>query len=120
MPKVNLSTGRGVAFIVAYTLTCDVVAKACSSPQTAELNASKRAETLMKWVHVGMVESAMVIAAAALSDRKYLKPIIAGGVLGMVVTEGEYLYARQSGLKNPGPPTEDWDNRKQEGGFVYG
>ena len=46
--------GDGVAFLVSYEVVCAIIAKACSSPQTAELNASKRAGTLMKWVWVGV------------------------------------------------------------------
>jgi hypothetical protein len=117
--KLHLSASSGVAFVVSYTLTCDIIAKVCSSPQTAELNAHKRADTLMKYVHMGMVESAAVVAIAVLIDKQYRKPIFAGGVLGMIVTEAEYLYAKQTGLTNPGPPTEEWSNRN-EGGIVYG
>jgi len=47
--------GDGVAFLVSAGLVYECIAKACSSPQTAELNAEKRAETLMKWVNIGCV-----------------------------------------------------------------
>ena len=117
----QFAASNGVAFVVSYTLTCDIIAKACSSPQTAELNAGKRAPTLMKWVHVGMAESLAVVIVAVAIDKKYRKPLLVGGLLGMLVTEGEYLYAKRSGLQNPGAPTEDWDSPdKEEGGFVYG
>lgn len=102
------SGAKGIAFLVSAGIVYEIIAKDVSSPQTAELNAAKRAPTLMKWVHVGQVESVLFIAIAATFDKKYAVPIIAGGVLAMVITEGEYLYAKQSGLASTEEPTEDW------------
>jgi hypothetical protein len=116
---LQLSASSGVAFLVSYGIVCEIIAKVNSSPQTTELNAAKRAPTLMKWVHLGMAESALVVGVAVLIDKKYRAPILAGGLLGMIVTEAEYVHAKESGIRNMGSPTEDWD-KKQEGGFVYG
>ena len=102
------SAGIGVAFMVGAGLVAELVAKACSSPQTAELNAEKRAATLMKWVDIGLVEAVLFIGIAAACDKKYRSAIIAGGALEAVITYGQYVYAKQCGLANGGPTTEDW------------
>jgi hypothetical protein len=98
----------GIAFLVSGGIVAEFIAKDVSSPQTTELNADKRAPTLMKWVHVGQVEAAVFIAIAIMFDRKNTFPILAGAALAMVVTEVEYLYAKQCGLNSTQPPTEDW------------
>lgn len=107
------SAGGGVAFLVSYGIVAEIIAKACSSPQTAELNAGARAATLMKWVWVGVAESAAVVAIAMWIDNKlpgrsHAAEIFAGGFLAIVVTLGEYMYAKNAGLKNGGPATESY------------
>jgi hypothetical protein len=114
-----LGQSNGIAFLVAYGITCEAIAKDVSSPQTAEMNIRKRARTLMKWVHIGQTESLFVVVIAAAIDKKHRNAIIAGGVLGMAITEIEYVYAKQSGLTNPGPPTEEYPPASG-GGFSYG
>ncbi len=101
-----LSAGNGIAFLVSAGIVAEIIAKAVSSPQTAELNAAARAATLMKWVYVGMAEAAVFVAIAAYIDRKHRAAIIAGGLLEMGITYGEYAHAKQSGLANGGPGTE--------------
>jgi len=118
MLGVGKGTSFGVAFLVSYGISAEVLAKDVSSPQTAELNIRKRAATLMKWVHLGQVESAAVIIIAAAIDKPHRIPILAGGFLGMAVSECEYLYAKKSGLENPGPPTEEYPH-EAVGGFAY-
>jgi len=100
--------GDGVAFLVSCGLVYECVAKACSSPQTCELNAEKRAETLMKWVNIGSVEALGIVALAAYIEPKHRNAIIAGGVAGLTITYLEYIYAKQCGLANKGATTEDW------------
>ena len=102
------SGGDGIALLVAYGLIAEVIAKACSSPQTAELNAEKRAPTLMKWVNIGTTEGVAVVILAAYVNRKHRNAILLGGALGASVTYGQYVYAKWCGLNNPGEPTEDW------------
>jgi hypothetical protein len=109
MPVVSVSAGRGVAFLIGVTAMSDIIAKACSSPQTAELNADKRAETLMKWVNVGLIEGAVVVGIAAAIDRQYALAIIAGGAVEAAITYGEYQYAKKSGLESNEPGTEDYE-----------
>jgi hypothetical protein len=98
--------GNGVAFLVSAGIVYEIIAKACSSPQTTELNAATRAPTLMKWVHIGQAEAACLLLIAAYIDKKHRPAILGGGILAMVVTEAEYLHAKQAGLSKPGVATE--------------
>lgn len=98
----------GVAFLISAEIVFAVVAACCSSPQTAELNASKRAETLMKWVHLGLGLSAVFVVAAAAYDRKHAFPIVAGGTLAGGSMYLFYRHAKMAGLANGGEPTEQY------------
>lgn len=102
------TAGRGIAFLIGAATVAEFIAKDVSSPQTTELNADKRAPTLMKWVHVGQVEAAIFLAIASAIDPSYGVAFIAGGVLEMAITEMQYLHAKQFGLVNGGTPTEEW------------
>lgn len=111
------SAGKGIAFLLGAATVAEFIAKDVSSPQTVHINAAKRAGTLMQWVHVGQVEAAAFLVIAAIIDPAYAGAFIAGGLLEMVITEAEYLYAKQSGLKNPGPTTEEYP---PTGNYGYG
>lgn len=109
----GVSAGDGVAFLVSYGIVAEIIAKACSSPQTLEINARARAGTLMKWVNIGVIESVAVIVIAAWIDTKvpgqnHTAAILWGGFLAIGVTYGEYLYGKKSGLANAGPSTESY------------
>jgi hypothetical protein len=108
MPVAPLRGQDGVAFLVASGLVFEIIAAACSSPQTAELNAEKRAPTLMKWVFVGLGESAVFLAIAATIDRPHAVPIIAGGSLAAAIMYGSYWHAKKAGLASCQPGTEQW------------
>lgn len=98
----------GIAFLVSAGIVAEIVAKACSSPQTVEINAAKRAPTLMKWVNVGMAEAAALVLVAAFFDRRYRTPIILGALAEGAITYAEYLHGKKSGLANGGPGTESY------------
>lgn len=102
------SKGWGVAFLVSAGIVYEIVAACCSSPQTTEINASARSETLMKWVYLGEGQAALFVGIAALLDRPRAVPIIAGGVLGGALLHVQYVHAKSSGLSNPGPATESY------------
>lgn len=97
---------QGIAFLVASGTVVGIVAAACSSPQTAEINADKRAGTLMKWVHIGMINTILMIGLASIIDPKHRPGILAGGGLQMIIMYGSYVHAKQNGIKNKGPGTE--------------
>lgn len=98
----------GIAFLVSAGIVAEIVAKACSSPQTTELNADKRAPTLMKWVNIGMAEAALFVAAAAWLDKAHRTPIILGGLAEGVITYAEYLHGKAAGLADGKPGTENY------------
>lgn len=108
LEKLASSGSWGIAFLVSAGIVDEIVAKACSSPQTAHLNAHKRAPTLMLWVNIGMVEAAAFVAAAALFDPKHRTPILLGGIAAGAITYAEYYFAKQWGLASDGEPTEDY------------
>lgn len=106
--KLSAGASNGIAFLVSAGIVFEIIACMCSSPQTAELNAEKRAPTLMKWVHVGQVTSGGFVVIAAAMDKKHSAAIITGGVAAMGLMEFMYLHAKAAGLANGGPATEDW------------
>jgi hypothetical protein len=101
------SEGDGVAFLVSAGIVYEIIAAACSSPQTTEINAGTRAPTLMKWVHIGLVQSALFVAAASYFDRKRAHAYLGGGISAGVIMYASYLHARDAGMKSGEPPTED-------------
>lgn len=104
--KLSASASWGIAFLVAAGIVAEIVAKACSSPQTTELNADTRAPTLMKWVHIGMIEAAAFVAVAAYLDRAHRVPILLGGIAEGAITYAEYVHGKSAGLKSSAPGTE--------------
>jgi hypothetical protein len=98
----------GIAFLVSAGVMYEIIAAACSSPQTTELNAPKRAGTLMKWVNIGVAQGVLFVALAAYFDRGNAKPIVLGGGLAAVLLYAQYAHAKQAGLAKGGPPTESY------------
>jgi hypothetical protein len=101
------NAGGGIAFLVSAGIVYEIIAAACSSPQTTEINAGTRAPTLMKWVHIGMIQAALFVGVAAYFDRAHRKEIIAGGASAGILMYGQYLHARSAGTASREPPTED-------------
>lgn len=109
MAVEGLSTGSGgVAFLVSAGVMYEIIAAACSSPQTTELNAAARAGTLMKWVHLGVAQGVLFVALAAAYDRRQALPILAGGTLAAILLYWQYVHARNAGLNTAAPPTETY------------
>jgi hypothetical protein len=101
------SSNGAVEFMVAAGLVFEVIAAACSSPQTTEINASARADTLMKWVIVGMLMSAVFVLIAAFMSKDKWPPLLGGGLAGTMMWTA-YAHAKAAGLKNGGPSTETY------------
>jgi hypothetical protein len=108
LAEVGNTRGNGVAFLVAAGIVYEIIAANCSSPQTTELNADTRAPTLMKWVHLGLGQSALFIGAAILFDRSHAVQILAGGLLAGSLMYGLYGHAKTAGLASGEPGTENW------------
>jgi hypothetical protein len=96
----------GIAFIVSAGVVYEVVAAACSSPQTTEINADTRADTLMKWVYLGLGQSALLIGIAAWLDPALQWAILAGGAVAGVLMWLSYQHAKTAGLASTAPGTE--------------
>jgi hypothetical protein len=109
MPIAPSSSGAlGIAFLIGAGFVAESIAKACSSPQTVELNVKKRAPTMMKWVNIGLIEGIALVLIAAYIDRKHAAALIGGGLTEAAITYLEYLHGKSSGLKKPGPTTEEY------------
>lgn len=106
MPVAPISGGNGVPFLVSAGIVYEIVAANCSSPQTTEINAATRADTLMKWVRLGNWQAVGFIAVAAFIDRSHALPIITGGILAMAIMYWAYSNAKAKGLASCEPGTE--------------
>lgn len=95
----------GIYAAVVY----DVISATNSSPQTTEINAKARADTLMKWVHLGIAQAALFVAIGALAEPagKKWRPLAGGGV-AMILLYAQYMHARNAGLQSAEPGTEDY------------
>lgn len=100
--------GGGVAFLVSAGIVYEIIAAACSSPQTTEINASSRAGTLMKWVHLGVGQAAVFVLIAAYLDRKHRGEILWGGALAAGLMYAQYAHAKAAGLRSSEPGTESY------------
>ena len=98
--------GKGVAFLVSAGVMYEIIAAACSSPQTTELNANARAETLMKWVHLGVAQGLLFVGLAAFYQPRDAVAILVGGTLAAVLLYAQYAHAKRAGLASTEPPTE--------------
>lgn len=101
------NNSTGIAFLVSAGIVYEIIAAACSSPQTTEINAGRRATTLMKWVYIGLAQSALFVAAAAYFDRANRTPIVAGGVTAGFLMWVQYAHAKQAGLQSNEAGTEN-------------
>jgi hypothetical protein len=105
----SLQSGEnGIAFLVSAGIVYEIIAAACSSPQTTEINASKRATTLMKWVNIGVVQALALVGIAAYIDRRHAPAYLAGGGLAAGLMYGQYIHAKRAGLRNAAEGTEQY------------
>ena len=93
LTEAGNTRGNGIAILVAAGIVYEIIAANCSSPQTTELNADKRAPTLMKWVHLGAGQAAQYLL---------------GGGLAAGMMYGLYGHAKTAGLASSEPGTEQW------------
>lgn len=96
-----------LAFMVSAGIVYEIIAAACSSPQTTEINAGARADTLMKWVKIGIGQAAVFVAIAAYLSKTPVA-VIAGGVLAAALMWVSYVHAKKAGLAEGGPGTEQY------------
>jgi|SRR5690348_1241789 len=108
LEKMSGSSSNGVAFLVSAGIVYEIIAAACSSPQTTEINASSRADTLMKWVYLGLIQAALFVAAAAWFDEQHRTAILTGGVMAGFLMFIQYHHAKEAGLSSDKPGTESY------------
>lgn len=96
---------------IAFLGVKDIYSADNSSPQTTELNARKRAPTLMKWVNIAALESAgVIILLTSAAPRGHKRWPLFGGLLALGVTYYQYLYAKRCGLRSVESGTEDYSS----------
>lgn len=106
-----MSGSSAITLGVFGALTYDVIAAACSSPQTTEINADARAETLMKWVYIGIGQAALFTAigtAAEVSEGHSPFPPLIGFSLAAGLMWLSYDHAKKAGLASNKPGTETY------------
>lgn len=89
-------------FIVSAGLVYEIVAAACSSPQTAEINAAARSDTLMKWVKLGVAQAGLFIGLSVLIQvlrGRPWWPVVAGAGLAIALLYCQYVHALRAGLE---------------------
>src|SRR5208282_4940725 len=91
-----IGSDNAVTFMVAAGLVYEIIAAACSSPQTTEINANARADTLMKWVKIGLIQSAVFVGIAVYLDEDRW-PAAAGGSLAAGIMWVSYHHALKAG-----------------------
>jgi ribose 5-phosphate isomerase RpiB len=102
-----VSSGDGIAFLVSAGIVYEIIAAACSSPQTTEINAKQRSGTLMKWVHIGIGQAGIFVAVAAFIDKQHRMAILGGGITAAALMYAQYVHARNAGLASTEPGTEN-------------
>jgi hypothetical protein len=109
MPEIgDIRNGDKALKVAIYaTLTYDIISATNSSPQTSEINAKKRAPTLMKWVYIGLIQAAGFGILGAIMDEDTWPPIM-GVTLASVILWIQYHHAIQAGLNNPAGGTETY------------
>ena len=104
----DLVDGDAAIKVAVYAaLMYDIISATNSSPQTTEINAPARAPTLMKWVKLGLLQGALFVALGVMLDKQRWPPLVGGGLAAGLLW-WQYCHAVQSGLANPGPPTEQY------------
>lgn len=115
--ELSGSKSGGIAFLVSAGIVYEIIAAACSSPQTTEINAHSRSETLMKWVNIGVGQAAVFVVIAAMLDEKHRLAILSGGGLAAGLMYGQYVHARRAGLRSDQPGTEDTSGAVDTAGY---
>lgn len=97
---------RGMIVAVTAEMIYQLTGSNMSSPQTAQMNAPARADTIDFWVKLTNIEA---IGWTVFFCWLYgsLWPIVGGG-LAWSGMWGKYRYAISTGLKDGGPPTENY------------
>jgi hypothetical protein len=96
MPDLN-GGGPAIKVAVYAALMYDIISATNSSPQTTEINAAARADTLMKWVKLGLLQGGLFVGIGVMLDKQRWPPLLGGG-LAAVLLWMQYIHAKNSGL----------------------
>jgi hypothetical protein len=103
------SSNPALVMAVYAALTYDIISATNSSPQTTEINASVRAETLMKWVNLGLLQAALFAGLGIIIEVKrgnaFWPPLLGSGLAGGLLF-WQYEHAKRCGIEKGGPPSE--------------
>lgn len=101
------NNNTAISMAVYATLVYDIISATNSSPQTTEINAKARSDTLMKWVNLGLAQATVFVLLGVVLDKRHWPPAVggflAGGLLWM-----QYQHALRSGLSSSAPGTESY------------
>lgn len=99
--------GTSAAILVGVwaTFALDVFSTLNSSPQTTEINAGKRADSLMYWVAIGAAVAVGGGLLAWIVSRK-VWPLLATGAVALGMY-GLYVHAKRRGLARLDEPTTE-------------
>lgn len=112
----NGNGGSAAIRVAVYAaLMYDIISATNSSPQTTEINAAARADTLMKWVKLGLVQGALFVGIGVVLDPDRWPPLLGGGLAAGLLW-AQYVHAKNSGLANGGAPTETYMHMQAPGG----
>lgn len=106
-----VGSNPGTSFLISAGIIYEIVAAINSSPQTTEINAAARAPTLMKWVKLGLLQAGAftVLGMMFAKGSGYESwPIAVGGASAGLLIWVQYVHAKNAGLANGGPGTEQY------------
>ena len=104
MGEGNGRIAVGTLIFVMATFALDMFSTLTSSPQTTEINAKTRADTLMKWVYMADAVAVAGGVAAWSITGKWQALIGPVGVVAMM--HYLYVHAKNAGLESDAPGTE--------------
>lgn len=107
MAEHLLSEDVAITVAVYAALTYDIISATNSSPQTTEINAAARADTLMKWVKLGLAQAALFGGIGVMLDKRRWPPALGAG-LAAALLWCQYVHAKRAGLRSSAPPTEQY------------
>jgi len=102
---------HAITIAIYAALTYDIISATNSSPQTTEINAQKRAPTLMKWVYIGLAQAVFFAAMGYYFERKSNRPgwpPVMGVAIAGALLYFQYAHAMRAGLENGGASTETY------------
>jgi hypothetical protein len=106
-PAPRATNEHAITIAIYAALVYDIISATNSSPQTTEINAQKRADSLMKWVHIGLAQAFAFALLGAALDPDVWPPVVGASIAG-VLMYAQYRYALNAGLASDLEGTENY------------